>query len=236
MAARLFGETSAVGHTLRFGNGGQVTVVGVARNSKYFTIGEDGALAYYEPYAQWDKPEPDLQFLIRSSHGPEPIITPINRLLGRLDSTAAIDTKPMKKALTFALLPSRAGAAILGAVGLLGLTLSAIGLYGVLAYTVSRRIREIGLRMALGATPGGILGLVLRQSMTLAAIGVGAGTAMAVFLVRPLAAFLIPQVRPTDPMNFLVVAVVLFFVALLATVSPAVRALRVDPVVALRHD
>ncbi len=72
--------------------------------------------------------------------------------------------------------------------------------------------------------------------MTLAAIGVGAGTAMAVFLVRPLAAFLIPQVRPTDPMNFLVVAVVLFFVALLATVSPAVRALRVDPVVALRHD
>ena len=236
MAARLFGKTNAVGHTIRFGNKSAVTVVGVARNSKYFTIGEEGALAYYEPYAQWDRPEPDVQFLVRSSSGPEPIVGPINQVLGRLDSTAAIDTKPMNKALAFAFLPSRVGAGILGGVGLLGLTLAAIGLYGVLAYAVSRRISEIGLRIAIGATPGCIVGLVLRQSLTLVAVGIGAGTAMAIFLVRPLAAFLIPEVRPADPINFFVVAVVLLLVALLATLSPAVRALRVDPVVALRHD
>ena len=236
MAVRLFGKISAVGHTIRFGNRSAVTVVGVARNSKYFTIGEEGALAYYEPYVQWDRPEPDVQFLLRSFSSPEPIVTPINQVLSRLDSTAAIDTKPMNKALTFALLPSRVGAAILGAVGLLGLTLAAIGLYGVLAYAVSRRIREIGLRIAVGATPGCIVRLVLRQSLMLVAVGVGAGTAMAICLVRPLAAFLIPEVRPTDPMNFFVVAVVLLLVAVLATVAPAVRALRVDPVVALRHD
>jgi len=63
-------------------------VVGVARNTKYFTIGEEGALAYYEPYVQWDRPEPDAQFLLRSFSGPEPIVTPINQVLGRLDSTA----------------------------------------------------------------------------------------------------------------------------------------------------
>jgi putative ABC transport system permease protein len=177
-----------------------------------------------------------LQFLIRAVNSPEPVIDPINGLLGRLDSTAALETKPMKRALTFALLPSRVGAAILGSIGLLGLTLAAIGLYGVLVYTVSRRIREIGLRMALGATPGSILGMVLRQSFTLVTAGVAVGTALAVFAVRPLAAFLIPEVRPADPANFLVVGAVLAFVALLATVSPAMRALRVDPVVALRHD
>jgi ABC-type antimicrobial peptide transport system permease subunit len=168
-----------------------------------------------------------VQFLLRSFSSP--FVTLINHVLGRLDSTAAIDTKPMNKALTFAFLPSRVGAAILA-------PLAAIGLYGVLAYALSRRIREIGLRIAVGATPGCIVRLVLRQSLMLVAVGVGAGTAMAIFLVRPLAAFLIPEVRPADPMNFFVVAVVLLLVALLATVAPAVRALRVDPVVALRHD
>ena len=235
LAVRLFPNTGAIGHTIRFANR-TVTVVGVARNSKYFTIGEQGALAYYEPYAQWKMPEPDLQFLIRAFNNPEPVIAGINQALSQFDSTAALETKPMKRALTFALLPSRVGAAILGSVGLLGLTLAAIGLYGVLVYTVSRRMREIGLRIALGATPVSILGLVLRQSLTLAVLGVTVGTLMAVFAVRPLAAFLIPELRPTDPANFLVVGAVLLFVALLATVSPAVRALRVDPVVALRHD
>ena len=101
---------------------------------------------------------------------------------------------------------------------------------------MSRRIREIGLRVALGATPAGILRLVLRQSAVLSAAGIGIGMALAVFAVRPLAMFLSPEVRPTDLTNFVVVGAVLAAVAAAATVSPAVRALRVDPVEALRHE
>jgi ABC-type antimicrobial peptide transport system permease subunit len=142
----------------------------------------------------------------------------------------------MRNALAMALLPSQAGALVLGSMGLLGLTLAAIGLYGVLLYAVSRRIREIGLRVALGATPGRILRLVLQQSLVLAGSGTVLGLALAVFAVRPLAMFLIPGIQPSDPINFLAVAAVLGVVALAATISPAVRALRVNPVDALRHD
>jgi ABC-type antimicrobial peptide transport system permease subunit len=120
--------------------------------------------------------------------------------------------------------------------GFLGLALAAVGLYGVLLYSVSRRIREIGVRVALGATPGGILRLVLRQSATLATVGIAIGMGLAYFAVRPLAMFLAPEVRPSDLSNFAVVGAVLALTALAATVAPALRALGVDPVVALRHE
>ena len=110
---------------------------------------------------------------------------------------------PCTTRLTFALLPSQAGALVLGSVGLLGLTLASIGLYGVLLYSVSRRIREIGLRVALGATPRAVLSLVLRHSLGLVSVGIGAGMLLAALRRPPLALFLIPDVRPTDPLNFL---------------------------------
>jgi ABC-type antimicrobial peptide transport system permease subunit len=135
-----------------------------------------------------------------------------------------------------AMLPSQAGALVLGSAGALGLTLAAVGLYGVLLYTVSRRVREIGVRVAIGATPGNILLLVLRHSMRLVAIGTAIGLAIAVFAVRPLALYLTPAVRPTDPLNFVAVAAVLATVALIATAAPAIRALRIDPLKALRHE
>lgn len=140
----------------------------------------------------------------------------------------------MQRGLALALLPSRAGAAVLGSTGLLGLALASIGLYGVLLYTVNRRSREIGLRIALGATPSGVLRLVAVQSASLAAAGIGIGLAISIFAVRPLAMFLTPEVRTADASNFVVVAFALALVTLAATISPALRALRVDPVVALR--
>ena len=142
----------------------------------------------------------------------------------------------MRNALALALLPSRAGAAMLGATGLLGLALASIGLYGTLLYAVSRRTREIGLRMALGASPAGILRMVLQRSLVLSGVGIAIGMAMAFLAVRPLARFLTPEVHPTDPANFLAVGGVLLVVAFLATIVPAARALRVDPTVALRYE
>ena len=127
------------------------------------------------------------------------MVPAIQAAIGALDRTAALEVKPMSQALAFAMLPSRVGAAILGAMGLLGLGLAAIGLYGVLLFSVSRRTREIGLRMALGASPASVLGIVLRQSVRLAGSGIGIGLALAYFAVRPLTMFLIPEVRPTDP-------------------------------------
>jgi predicted permease len=241
MALHLFGTADPIGRTIIW-EGPPVRIVGVARNSKYFTLGERNMSAYYSPYAQWQRPlhhtsdRPDLNFVIRAAGPPEPLVAPIDALLGRLDETAAIETKPMSQALVFALLPSRFGAAIAGSVGLLGLALAAIGLYGVLLYSVSRRIREIGLRVALGAAPRNVLLLVLRQSAALAAIGIGIGVALSVFAVRPLAMFLTPEIRTGDPANLGTVAAILLGVALLATVGPALRALRVDPITALRHE
>jgi ABC-type antimicrobial peptide transport system permease subunit len=142
----------------------------------------------------------------------------------------------MSKALVFALLPSRVGAAVLGSVGLLGLALAAIGLYGALLYSVSRRMREIGLRVALGAGPGSVLRLVLSHSAALAGGGIGIGVALSVFAVRPLALFLTPEIHPGDPSTFVIVAMALSLVAIAATVAPALRALHVDPLTALRHE
>lgn len=241
MARRLFGRTDPVGHTILW-EGGSVRVVGVAKNSKYFTLGEENMSAFYVPYDQWQRPlhsgdrAAEVHILVRSAGRPETLVAPINALLGRLDRTAAIESKPMSQALVFALLPSRVGAAILGSVGLLGLALAAIGLYGVLLYSVSRRIREIGLRVALGAAPRSILVLVVRQSAVLALAGVAIGLALSVFAVKPLAMFLTPEIRTGDPANFATVAVVLFAVAMAASIAPAVRALRIDPIAALRHE
>jgi len=157
-------------------------------------------------------------------------------VLGRLDSSAAIETKPMIQSLGLALLPSQAGAAMLGAMGVLSLALAAIGLYGVVLYSVSRRTREIGLRVALGATPGRILRIVCRHSLILAGTGMFIGLALASFATRPLAMFLVPGLSASDPSAFLAVVGVLSGVVFLATLAPAVQALRVDPMTALRYE
>jgi predicted permease len=238
-ARALFGGANPIGHTIdSFPFGGKVEVIGVAANSSYFSLADRNALAVYRPYipASAGGQGSTLHFLTRAAARPESILSGVREALDLVDPTSAIEVRPMNKALTMALLPSRAGALVLGSAGALGLILAAIGLYGVLLYTVSRRIREIGLRVALGASPGAVLALVLRHSLGLVGVGTAAGLTIAVFAVRPLAAYLVPGVRPGDPLNFVMVAGVLAAVALVATAAPALRALRIDPLTALRHD
>jgi len=234
-ARQLFGNASPLGRRLDFSYGESVTIVGVAKNSKYFTLGEENAIALYTPFAQGPGTE-NLNFLIRAAEFPPALVKDVTKTLGSMDQSAAVDTKPMRDALVLALLPSRAGAAIFGSMGLLGLLLASIGLYGVLAYTISRRIREIGLRMALGADRRKILWMVFHDSFFLVAAGLGIGLGIAIVVTRPLAMFLVPGLSPTDPLTFLTVMALLAAVAVAATVGPAMRALRVDPMVALRYE
>jgi predicted permease len=235
LARRLFGNTNAVGHILRFPNNRDATVVGIARNCKYVTLGEENAMALYDPYFQQDH-SAFAHFFVRTRGAPETMARKVEETLAGLDAAAAVETRSMGEIFTGALLPSRLGAAILGSMALFGLMLASIGLYGVLLYATQQRIREIGIRVALGATPRDVLAMVVGQSLRLVTAGMVIGLAVAAVAVRPLSMFLVPEVRPADPMNFVAVACVLALVAGLATVAPTARALRVDPAVALRHE
>src|SRR5262249_34652093 len=187
-ARKVFENRAPIGHTITILKTTGL-VVGLVKDRKYFTLGEKQRLAVYEPYFAHDEPV-NLNFIVRTFGSPSGYVKTVTDVLGRLDSSAAIETKPMIQSLGLALLPSQAGAAMLGAMGVLSLALAAIGLYGVVLYSVSRRTREIGLRVALGATPGRILRIVCRHSLILAGTGMFIGLALASFATRPLAMFL----------------------------------------------
>jgi ABC-type antimicrobial peptide transport system permease subunit len=238
LARRLFGDQDPIGRTFRYPGptpGAPITVVGVCANSKYFTLGEESPMALYSPYSKGADGNLGPHLLVRSSQ-PAGLVREIARRLGALDRSAAIEVKPMRSALAFALLPSRIGAALLGSAALIGLALASIGLYGVLAYSGTRRTSEIGLRMALGADGRAVLKMVLRESGALVGSGVAVGLGIAVFATRPLAMFLVSELRPTDPVTWLGVIGVLAAVAAAATLAPALRAIRIDPLTALRSE
>ncbi|MBI4893975.1 MAG: ABC transporter permease [Acidobacteria bacterium] len=239
MAERLFGAQSPVGHTVgwEFAGGRKVfEVVGVARDSKYFTLGEEKTAAFYTPWRQEAEHGVNLHVLARSDRAPEGLVRELRAALLEVDGTAAVEVRPMRNALALAFLPSKAGAYLLGSMGALGLLLAALGLYGVLSYGVSRRVREIGLRMAMGASPWRVARLVFGQSLALAGSGAAVGMAVALLVTQPLAMFLVPGVKPGDPLVYAGVGALLATVAGAATAGPLWRALRVDPARALRQE
>src|SRR5207248_1072173 len=131
---------------------------------------------------------------------------------------------------------SQVGAALMGGAGILGLLLAAIGIYGVTAYSVARRTREIGVRIAMGATRAHIARLALMESARLLLIGSAVGLLAAFFFTRPLAMFLVPGLGPGDPLSFAAVVLFLAAAGFAATLGPVRRALRVDPALSLRYE
>lgn len=238
VARKLFGEADPIGRrfSIPYGDSKEIEliVVGVAKTSKYATIGEDNAFALYRPLSTANSPQ--IHFVVRMEGDPVAALAPIRQILAQLDTSAGVEVKRLRDSIGFALAPSQIGAALLGAIGLLGLLLASIGLYGVLSYGVTKRTREFGVRIALGASRGGVLRLVLRDTGLTLGLGIGIGIGLALLATQPLTMFLVPELRPSDPLNYIIVALVLGGVGALASAGPALRATRIDPISALRYE
>ncbi len=211
-------------------------VVGVAKQGTYNLPGERPTRYLYLPLEQNYSGMQILQ--VHAQADPMALLPAVREKVRELDAEMSLfDIKTMethirhgKGAVLFQL-----SSGMVGAFGVIGLVLAAIGLYGVMAYSVSQRTHEIGIRMALGATPGNILGMVLRQGVVLTLVGVALGLLGAFALTRSFANLLV-GVSATDPLTFSTITVLLVAVALVAAYVPARRATKVDPMVALRYE
>jgi len=211
-------------------------IVGMVANGKHQTLGEDQRPALYLPLLQ-NAQGLGIGFVLARVRGDAaPFVAPVREAIGELDQSVSVDVEPMESALKFALLPSRIGAVVLGSLGALGLILAAFGLYALVSYTVSRRVGEIAIRTALGATRNGILRLIVRDSAALVGVGLALGLGISAFVTAPLSTFLVTGLSATDPISFAGTALVFILVSVLASWLPARSATRVSPVVAMRLD
>jgi ABC-type antimicrobial peptide transport system permease subunit len=197
-------------------------------------VGEDPQPVAYVPLAQEYVPFVTLQ--VRTTGDPEASISTVRSVVQQLDSNLAItNVQTIHEIMSDALWAPRMGAALLTLFGGLALILAAVGVYGVLSYSVNQQRHEIGIRRALGAQEGDVLRLVAGQGMRLAVVGLVVGLAVAAVFARLLVSLLF-GVSAIDPWTFIGVTFVLLAVALLACYIPARRALTVDPLIALRYD
>ncbi len=233
-AHRFWPGEDPIGKMVRRENGQEIQVVGVARNTKVRTLGEAPRPFIYTPYSQHYTAF--LTAVIQARGLPEEALRAAFGALRKMDPEMVVmETKTMETHLGIQLMPARLGALLSGVFALVALALASIGLYGVVSYAVSRRRREMGIRMSLGAAPGEVVGQVVREGMTLVGVGTGIGLALALAGAQLLRSFLY-GVGAMDPVTFVVVPAILLAVTLLASFVPARRASRVDPVRALKAE
>jgi predicted permease len=209
------------------------TVVGVARDAQYAGLGGVSQPHLYYPALQFHTPA--MALAVRTSGDPEPVLPMVGQVIRQLDETMP---RPLYQTMTDVLRGNlwreRMGATLLAVFAILAVTLTSVGIYGVMAYSVTQRTREIGIRMALGAEHTRVLRMILSQSLKLTVLGVALGLTAALATTRLVANLL--YVSPTDAWTFAAVGVLLAGMALLASYLPARRAARVDPLVALRYE
>ena len=232
MAKRFWPDQDPLGKRFRFFGQEQLTeVVGVARDSKYNFIGEAAQPFIYQPLRQ--TPQPAITLQVRSAN-PDAALGTVRSVVQQMESNMPlVGVFTMRSIFEQALWAPRMGALLLAIFGGLALLLASIGVYGVMAYAVNQRQRELGIRLALGATSSEVRGMVFRQGLGLTIVGVVLGLAAAFGLTR-LVANLLFNMSPVDPITFTLIPIVLIAVASLAIYLPARRASRVDPVIALR--
>ena len=235
LARRFWPGQSAIGKRIHFATSPDLyEVAGVAKDSTIFSIGEQPQLICYLPFDQSYQPAAVLD--VRTAGDPGRMIAQVDAAVQSLNAELLLrNPGSIHAVIRQALWPARMAALLFGIFGILGLVLAVIGVYGVMAYTVQQRTSEIGLRMAVGAKPVTVVGMVLGQSVKLAVAGIVLGAIGAVAITGPIKGLLF-DVSPTDPTTFLSVAGILAVTALMAGGIPAWRASRIDPVQALRQE
>jgi putative ABC transport system permease protein len=235
LARLYFPNEDPVGKRLLRPDGTNPTeIIGVVGDVKHFGL-EDEAEGYlYVPHAQ--NANGTLALVLRTKGDPQQLTALVRREVTALDKDQpVVDIKNMEQRVAETMSPRRLTVFLLGIFAAVAMLLAALGIYGVIAYSVTQRTHEFGIRMALGAQRGHIIRLVIGQGMWLVLVGLGVGLAGA-FVVTRLMTSLLFQVKPTDPLTFAAVAALLSGVALLACYIPARRATKVDPMVALRYE
>jgi predicted lysophospholipase L1 biosynthesis ABC-type transport system permease subunit len=222
----------------RISTGGQhgpwLEIIGVVADSAYAALGEAVRPVAYLPLSQ--NHETGVTLFVRAAVPPATLIAAVRKEIQSLEPNLPVpNIQTMEQTIGTSLYAPRMGAWLLAGFGGLALLLATIGVYGVLAYSTARRTREMGIRIALGAESRRLFGLVIREGMALVVIGIVIGLGIGWFTVRLLAGFLY-GVQPTDLTTFTVVTGILVAVALAACAHPARRAMKVDPIVALRYD
>jgi predicted permease len=239
-ARRFFPRQSPIGHrfslTNKYNPKDSYEIVGICGAAELTSPGAELMPKAYMSYAQFPKDLGEMFFEVRSEGAPATVISELRDAVHQTDaSLPLIDLKTQTEETSEALIFERLFARLTTVFGLLALILAMIGLYGTMAYSVTRKTHEIGIRMALGANPSNVLSMVIRQGITLTLIGVAIGIVAALGVTR-LISSMIFGVTPYDPATFAIVAAVLVTVAFLACYIPARRAMKVDPMVALRYE
>jgi ABC-type antimicrobial peptide transport system permease subunit len=236
-ATRLFGRKSPIGRKIFLAESGSpkaYEIIGVSADIKHMGFGEEDSLALYrsmQPNRNW---RTQIDLLARPRAASATTARAMHAILLDLNPSSAVETKRLGDSLGLALLPSQAGAIVFSALGLLGLALSTVGLHGTVTFSVRQRSSEIGLRMALGASPGQILFLIAKENFLTLLAGSIAGIGFAIAIAKPLAFFLVPGLQSVGIGSFAAILLGISLVATIAILGPARRAMRIDPLEALR--
>ena len=239
MAQQLWPGQDAVGRRIHIGgideaNAPWITVVGVVGRVKQYTLDSDSRIAFYLPHTQY--PTRAMNVVVRGSANPSALVAAVSQEVHEIDRDLPLyNVITMQQRVELSLARRRFAMLLLAVFAFTSLTLATIGIYGVLAYLVSQGTREIGIRMALGATRSSILRLVVGRGFLLALAGVASGVTGALLLTRLMRSLLF-GVTASDPLTFCVIPLLLILVSLLATIIPAHRAAEIDPAECLRYD
>jgi predicted permease len=236
LARTRFPHGNPVGQRFRLeGNPDWIEVVGICADTRYQNLREDNPPQFFLPYVQQTEVG-GMSYVIRTNIAPQAVVPALRRAVAQIDSELPLeDVRTQQEQIGESMRVERALAALLTGFGLLALALAAVGVYGIMAYSVANRRSEIGIRLALGARPDQVRGMILRESTLLAAVGTVAGVGAALLLTR-LVKSMLYGIQPHDPTSITAGILVLLAVALAASWIPAQRAAGIQPMESLRHE